>query len=278
MSDNWKYYKFAMLPACMPYEEPDTSLFTDRNLWKRPIWKKALFAKYTTDFDCKTVQPWYWIICDTPFDWHTLKSKFRNEMKKALDNFEVRVIDPTEYVDELFEVKVSALSSYPKAYRAIPTREEFERSIPTFKKPCFAAFCKLDGKLAGFINMVEMENALLYSGHHVMKDYEKLFVNYALILGMLDYYNPRLKEGCMLVDGERNINHNTNHQELLVKKFGFRKAYCKLHLKYRPIMGILIKCLYPFKSLLRELDSFKPIHAINGVLLLESIRKEQEKE
>lgn len=282
MSDNrtgtgWKYCNHAMLPDCKPYEEPNLSVLSERGLWRKPLWRQAYFAKYTTDFDCGTELPWYYVICDKPFDLTKLKSKFRNEMKKALDNFDVRVIRPEEHVDELYAVKVSALSSYPKAYRSIPTREAFEKSVPTFKEPCFAAFCKEDGKLAGYINMVEQGDVILYSGQHVDKEYERLYVNYALIIGMLEHYKKRLENGEVIYDGERNINHITKHQDLLVKKFGFRRAYCKLHVKFRPAVGFAVKLLYPLRGLLRHLDGVAAIHKINGVLTLASYLKEQKR-
>ena len=273
----WKYYNHAMLPKGKPYEEPDVSIFDVKNLWKMPLWKDAYFAKYTTEYDCKKEMPWYWVICDVPFNVLSLKSKFRNEMKKAIDNFDVRVIDPNDYVDELYAVKTSALASYPKAYRSTVTKDSFRQSVLTFKKPTFAAFCRHDGNLAGYINMVELDDVLLYSGQNVIKEYERLYVNYALIIKMLEYYEERIKAGAIIVDGERNIQHITKHQELLIKKFGFRKAFCRLNVIYRPAIKCIVKLLYPFRRVLLKLDAIGLIHKINGVLLLEQILREQKR-
>ncbi len=275
MQNSWKLYKNAMLPSCKPHEEADISVFENKNLWKKPLWKKALFAKYTSDWDCDTENSWYWIIHDSPYDVSKLKSKYRYEMRKAQENFDVKIIEPLSYVDELYEVRVSALSSYPKAYRNIPEKEQFAKSVKTFKKPTFGAFCKENGKLCGYITIVERDEVIYYSGQDVIKEYEKKYVNYALILKMLEHYSDKIKNGYYIVDGERNINHITNHQELLEKKFGFRKAYCKLNIKYRPLMKLAINVLYPLRNTLKKFDSKKIIHMINGVLLLEEINKNQ---
>ena len=275
MDSGWKYYNHAMLPRCKPYEQADISIFSTKGLWKKPLWKDAYFAKWTTEYDCGVELPWYWVVCDTVFNYTTLKSKLRNEMKKAIDNFDVRIIEPENYVDELYEVKRDALLSYPKSYRNVPTKEDFVKTIPTFKKPTFAAFCRSDGKLAGYINMVEREDIIHYSGQHVIKDYERLYVNYALIIKMLEHYRSKIESGAVIVDGERNINHITKHQDLLIKKFGFRKAYCKLNIKYRPIIRLVVKLLYPFRRIIRRMDSVSMIHKINGVLLFEQIAREQ---
>lgn len=275
MQDSWKFYKNAMLPSCKPHEEADISVFDNKKIWQQPLWKKALFAKYTSDWDCRTENSWYWIVNDSPFDVSKLKSKYRYEMKKAQENFDVKVIDPLSYVDDLYEIRVSSLSSYPKAYRIIPEKEQFAKSVGTFKKPTFGAFYRETGKLCGYITIVERDEVVYYSGQDVIKEYEKKYVNYALILKMLDYYSEKIQNGGYIVDGERNINHITKHQELLVKKFGFRKVYCKLNIKYRPIMKFALFFLYPLRNLFKKYDSNKFVHMINGVLLLEEIHKNQ---
>lgn len=274
-ANEWKYYNHAMVPKCKPYQTPDTSLFNTKELWKKPLWEDAYFAKYTTEFDCKEESPWYWVICDVPFEICSLKSKYRNEMKKALDNFDVKIINPTDYTDELYDVRLDALASYPKAYRSSISRDAFYKSVLAFKEPTFAAFCKHDGKLAGYINMVEVEDVFLYSGQNVKKEYERFYVNYVLIIGMLDYYKNKIKNGAIIVDGERNIQHITKHQELLIKKFGFRKAFCRLNIVYRPSVKRCVKVLYPFRRVLLKFDRIGLIHKINGVLLLEQVLREQ---
>lgn len=57
-------------------------------------------------------------------------------------------------------------------------------------------------------------------------------VNAALIASYLDYYTEDIKEGKYISNGTRNIIHETNFNEDLCKKYGFRKAYCKLNIKY----------------------------------------------
>lgn len=168
---------------------------------------------------------------------------------------------------------IDAFESYPKIYRNIPSKATFVKSLPTWKKPTFAAFS--NGELVGYITTVERANVIYYSGQCVKKLYEKQFASHALIYGMLDYYKEKLKSGYYIVDGERNINHITNHQDFLVKKFGFRRAYCQLNIAYRPGIKTVVKCIYPFRHILKKLDNFSSIiHKINGVMILEEVRKQ----
>ena len=51
-------------------------------------------------------------------------------------------------------------------------------------------------------------------------------------------------------DGSRPIIHETNFQEYLEKYFGFRKAYCKLHVCYRFPVGLAVRILYPVRNII----------------------------
>ena len=118
MSD-WKYYNHAMIPIYAPHEEHDFGKTDFRKLWKEN--KKALLARWTTDFDCGYETNWWYVIKDEPFDLTNLKAKRRYEVNKGLKNFDVRPIDPTQYREELYEVsgcRIFGLSAeIPSNYR-----------------------------------------------------------------------------------------------------------------------------------------------------------------
>jgi hypothetical protein len=100
-------------------------------------------------------------------------------------------------------------------------------------------------------------------------------INAALVYGMLDYYKERIEDGAYIVDGEKNINHITKHQEYLCSKMGFRKANCQLHMVYRPGVELLVNLLWPMREVFNKYDLKSPlIHSINGVMKMETIRRE----
>lgn len=70
-----------------------------------------------------------------------------------------------------------------------------------------------------------------------------------------------------------SLNHETNVQEYKINTFGFHKAYCKMHIQYRPCIYPIVKILYRFRHLLKRLDGNKLIHAINTVLQMEEIAR-----
>ena len=85
-----------------------------------------------------------------------------------------------------------------------------------------------------------------------MQKEEKNGVNFALVYGIVNYFQEKIEKGAYLSDGARNVLHETNFQEFLIKYFEFRRAYCILNIKYRGFMALLIKLLYPLRKILRK--------------------------
>ncbi len=76
-----------------------------------------------------------------------------------------------------------------------------------------------------------------------------------------------------MLDGERSIYHQTNFQSYLEKYFGFRKAYCRLHLKFNPRINLFIQIIYPFRSVFKLLDNIGIFHKLNAIFKMLEIAK-----
>lgn len=263
----WKYYNHALLPDCKPHETPSTPP-------KIVGGKNIFFARWTSNWDCNEDTGWWWCIKDTPFDMNLLKSKKRYEIKKGIAHFDVRIIAPEEYVDELYAINKETLESYAKSYRVIPDRNSFVRLIPSWSTT-FGAFDRNTGQLCGYILMGHQRDEVLYfSSMCVLQSCEKMYINVALVYSMLEHYNDKLCNGYYIVDGETNINHVTNFQNWLCDKFQFRKVNVKLNIIYNPLVGGIVKIIYPIRSAIYKfgLDN-KWLHKISGVLKMEEIRR-----
>lgn len=101
-------------------------------------------------------------------------------------------------------------------------------------------------------------------------------VSDALYHEVLDFY-LNLSNKKYISSGSRNINHKTNTQEYKIRRFGYKKAYCKLHIKYNPKINLIIKILYPFKRIFYLFDKISFVHQINGVLKMEEIKRKDKK-
>lgn len=275
----WQYYNHLMVPTTAPNEMADEEALCHSAFWKEN--KKAFFARWATDFDCGYETNWWYVIKDTAFDVNSLKAKRRYEINKGIKNFEVKLIDPCAYKEELYSVQVAALSAYPPKYRPTVNKEEFIKGIGGWTKyTVFGAFFRETGELAGYAWLSRTNDTFI--DFRVLKTdpaYEKYSVNAALVEKIMEHFENFLSNGGMICDGSRSISHETKFQDYLEKYFGFRKAYCHLHIKYNPRIHWLIRLLYPVRKLLQKLDGIGIVHQINGVLKMEEIcRKDRRRE
>ena len=190
----------------------------------------------------------------------------------------MRVIDPKEYKEDLYLVQVAAFSGYPDSYRPSVSKESFVNSISNWENhyKVFGAFDKESGTLQGYSLCGEHENFIALNVQKTNPVFERKQINAALVYAILEHYKDRLTKDCPLVDGERNILHETSFEDYLEKKFGFRKAYCKLHIKYKYVFGFAVRLLYPFRGLLNKINSLKAKQAC-AVLRMEGIVRRQRK-
>lgn len=271
----WKYYNHSFIADVPPHINVDIS--------QNPIdWKSnkhALLARWTTDFDCADYKEFWYVIKDTPFDLQEVKAKRRYEVNKALKYFDVKLIDPKDYIEDICNVQVDAASAYPDAYRINVDRDEFMASIAEWETTSmvFGAFFKENNELCGYSRIDVNGRCFNFNLQKTKPQYEKYSVNAGLVFAILTYLSNDLNNGKYICDGARNVRHDTKFQDYLEKYFNFRKAYCKLNIKYRPIIKPIVKLLYVFRNVLKKLDNNSFVHNINGVLKMEEIIKSQQK-
>ena len=136
----------------------------------------------------------------------------------------------------------------------------------------FGAFFRETGRLAGYARLSQSwADVVSFSVLKTDPEYEKYAVNAALVEKLLSHYADFLSAGGLISDGERSISHETHFQDYLEKYFGFRKAYCRLHVAYNPKIRWAVKLLYPFRGLLGRLDCIRAVHPINAVIRMEEI-------
>lgn len=271
--EGWRYYNHAAMPALAPHVEPDTTVIQSGEVWKA---KGVMLARWTTDFDCGYETEWWYVIKDEPFDISALKSKRRYEINKGKKNFECKEIDPKCFIDDIYDIQVAAYALYPLKYRPTITKEALVSEINNWAwYKVYGAFNKENGTLSGYALLNRMDDYIYLAVLKVYPESEPHAINAAIVSYVLEEHEEFLKNGGYISDGARNIQHETHFQDYLEKYFGFRKAYCRLHIVYNPRIRILVKVLYPFRKVLKKLDGNSIVHRINGVLLMESIRRSE---
>lgn len=263
----WKYYNHAMIPDAVPHEPANLKSLDSGQIWKEN--PRAFFARWTTEFDCGEETQWWYVIKDNPLDLMQLKAKRRYEIRKGLRNFRVEKILPIDWVDELLHITIAAFSGWPEKYRPTVNANKFRESVTTWTcYEVYGAFSMENGALCAYGMLKKCGKCAEFNVLRANPTYEPQGVNAAIVAGMLMDNESFLKDGGYICDGSRSINHETSFQDYLEKYFGFRKAYCKLHMAFRPGVGLVVKMLYPLQKLLTKLDHIGIIHQINAVITM----------
>lgn len=270
--DGWKYYNHAIIPTTAPHEEPNMIPINDGSIWR--IGGTPLLTRWTTEFDCGYETNWWYVIKDTPFDINALKAKRRYEINKGNKNFYVREINPSEWVENIYEVAVAAYATYPKSYRPNVSHEHFVSDIKAWNfYKVYGAFSINDGLLCGYACLKKHKTYIDFCMMKAVPSHENLGLNAAMVNHILVDHANFLNDGGYICDGARSINHETAFQDYLEKYFGFRKAFCRLHITYNPKYELVIKTLYPIRKILLAGDKIGLIHQINSVLHMEEIAR-----
>lgn len=84
-----------------------------------------------------------------------------------------------------------------------------------------------------------------------MYQHNSTYPYYALIYIMNEYYLQERKLK-YVNDGRRSLSERSNIQPFLIEKFKFRRAYCRLQVKYKWWFAIIINVLYPFRKFIKN--------------------------
>lgn len=192
---------------------------------------------------------------DKPFDISLIKAKKRYYIKKGIEAFEIKPINPEQYFDELYHITDLALQTYDD-YMRPQSKKEFVAEIEAANSQWkfFGAFDREDEQIQGYIKVREYGEYVDFMSMKVNPSYERKQINAALVNGLCDFYKDKLAENYYICDGMRAVNHKTNFQEYLEKNFTFRKAYCRLNIAYRPSLRVLIKIMFPFRKCINKVQ------------------------
>lgn len=278
MDREWEYYNHALIPTTAPHIEPDTSWMGERKRWEELAdGRHPLFARWMTDFDCHEETEWWCLIKDTPFDMMSLKSNRRSLITRGLKRVDVRVIVPSEYAEQMANVLIKAWRSYDEKYEEGSDRKNLTNDFRKLTREnlgnteYLGAFLKDTDILIGYSIYNLHEDWIEYSVVKTDPEYLNTQVNAALVYyGLERYMQPGIR---YILGGYRTMVHDSNYQDYLLKNFGFRKAYCRLHIYYRPWMKMVVAMLYPFRATIKRFSTNKLLYQVWCTLRQEEIHR-----
>ena len=275
MDKRWRQYQGALLWNGNPAKE----IPTEKEAREAVKESGAMFARWTSNWDCKTPTEWWYCIKDTFTPVSEFSAKQRYRINKGLKNCSIVRLAHDEvanYTQDIYRIAEWAFADYPATYKPVLCIKDYERWLSNMPQKqdiwiCIEkenrqiigyAVCNIQGN---FVNLVQVK---------VPTEKLRTEANSAIVFRLSEYY---LKEQHLnyICDGERNIKHRTQYQDYLVRVLNFRYAYCKLNIVYSSKMHFIVNLLYPFiGGGVRLLSKFNPFfNNVYCVLKMERIRR-----
>jgi len=242
MKANWRKYNGAIIPLQSPHIKVKELRGEIQELVQQ---NNVFFARWISDFDCKEQKNFWYCIHDTPMQMSDYSANTRNQIKKGINNFRINIIDKSVVETEGYDIYASAFQSYNTLLQ-VKSKDLFIRELEG-EWEFWGVYFK--GDLIGYSQNKIADRCCDYSTIKINPAYKKMYPNYALFFVMNKYYlnDKNLK---YVSDGARSLVHQSNIQEFLIKKFKFRKAFCRLHVLYSPFTKRVVSLLYPLRALL----------------------------
>ncbi len=266
----WYRYQGVLIPDAAPHENVTLSEEEATELLQS---SGAPLLRWSSDWDVSEPTEFWYIIKDVPESLDAYKSKVRNQIRKGLEQCTVAQVDAAVVAAECYDVYRRAFERYD-TFSAPLDASAFRRSILEPGEGAhefWVVRSKASGAAVGYAWNVVGDGICRYSTMKFDPQQLKSYGSYALIHTMNRHY---LRErGLKYVsDGARSISHATDIQGFLERKFGFRRAYCRLHVAYRRDVAVAVTLLFPLRALIARLPG-RICRRITVLLRQEAIRR-----
>ncbi|MCE5303107.1 MAG: hypothetical protein LLF97_08370 [Planctomycetaceae bacterium] len=232
----WTVYQRMIVP-----DGPACRDFTVSSCQQRTLlshFKKAALLRYTDGCQAECDNPpWYAVTCDRFLDLADCSANTRSKIRRGLKKCEVAMVDAEYIARHGYDVFMAAYAKYTGV--ALPTvsnAEWAQRALISKNFPDLRHYwaALIDGRLVAYsANTIYGTTEASYSEVKLHPDFLKAYPSYALFFKMNEYY-LRDQAFQYVNDGFRSIKHETNIQDFLMEKFGFRRMPTNLYVRYRP--------------------------------------------
>ena len=266
--NNWRKYNGALIPTTPPHIEVDVS-----GLEKEIINQNVYFARWTTNFDCNEKTEFWHVICDTPMQMEDYSRNTRSKIRRAFKKLYVKKITKDFLLYNSYSIYRKAFKRY-EASSSPENKRYFTKSLQDLEGDWqfWGIFLKKNDQLVGYSQNKIIGDYCDYSTIKFDPEYLKYYSSYILYYEMNQYYLNKNSFKYVNI-GARSLLHKTTTQRYLIDKFGFRKAYCTLHLEYRYLLKLIVRFLYKFKLFFNFFRWNFFINKIYGLLLHEEIKR-----
>ena len=238
-------WRYASAPDC----EPELSDSQCKTLLKKGGW----MVRNTFDFDCNEKTDFWYVIKDSFGGMEELSSNERNKIRRSNQVFDYKLVDIETVRQKAYPILKETFDDYQIAERKM-NEAVFNQYLDNCSKENFdfwGAFDVETHELVGFCTVRLFENSCEYGLIGFLPKYKHnaSYPYYGFFFKMNEYYlgNQKFK---YVSDGSRSITEHSNIQPFLEQNFKFRKAYCKLKIRYKWWFGAIVRILLPFRKLI----------------------------
>jgi hypothetical protein len=246
-----------------PYFAPDTAFKANNLLIKREIKRnKCFLLRYISHFDNPEYSKFWYIIKDEFVPIEEFSKNTRNQVKKGLKNSEVKKVSLDFFRSNCYEIYASSIKNYGQSPIS---KYEFENAnYENEERDFWVVFSKQTNVPIAYSSNKVTETSCNYTYIKYHIDFQNLYPSYALHYEMDRYYLENKKVNYVNV-GARSLLHETGIQDFLIKKFKYRRAYCKLNIVYSPFFSFMVKLIYPFRGLIKKIKLQK-LNKVKAIL------------
>ena len=227
----------------------------------------GLMVRNTYDFDTPYEASFWFVINDHYSGLEELSPRVRNKTRHADKYFDYKQVEYEKFEQDIFHIFEDTIANYKVHDREL-NRKKFSVFLEQCRQKTFeywGMFLKDTSQMVGYCMVKNWGDSCEIWNVGVLAKYKRegYYPYYGLYYHLNEYY---LKEKGFryISDGSRTITNHSEIHEWLIHYFGFRKAYCKLKLHYKWWFGIIVRTLYPFRSIISN-RSVKAVLKMHGM-------------
>lgn len=232
---------------------PDKELQLSDSQCKMLLEKGGWLVRNTFDFDCKEETDFWYVIKDSFGGMDELSSNVRRKIRKAFDTYEYKLIDKQIIREKGYPIVKATFEDYDVKDRPMSEQifNDYLNHCDNHRYDYWGIYCKENQRLVGFITVRLWDDSCEYGVAALETEFKRngSYPYYGLYHKINEYYlyNQRFK---YVTDSARSVTEHSNIQPFLEQNFKFRKAYCKLKIRYKWWFGAIVRVLLPFRNLI----------------------------
>ena len=234
----WRVARRILEPIAMPHALGPVDRAEVRAAMRQ---YKAPIARWTDAWDTDPCE-WWWVCCANPhYDLDKLDKRGRRDVRAGLRRCHVKRVD-AEWVSQYgYDVFAAAYDRYEGESQP-PIPERFASNIRRLADlpPYEWWACWAGDDLAAIAICIVLQNAVNLSTLKSHPAYLKAMPNNALIYTLTQYYLTE-RSASYVTDGSRTLLHETQFQDFLERRLGYRRVYCPLRAELSVSASLALK-------------------------------------